>query len=89
MAAITIRNVSRSVVDSLKQSAARNGHSMEEEARQILARAAGEPQDKAAAFQHIKMLSDEIGPSRGPKHAALIRQERKKRTEKLAPKLKP
>lgn len=88
MAAITIRNVSRSVVDSLKQRAAQHGHSMEEEARQILARATGEPQDKVEAFARIKRLSDEIGPSRGPRHAVLIRQERKKRTERLAPRAK-
>ncbi len=50
MATITIRNVTPKVVRALKQQAERNHRSMEQEAREILARQVG---DRASAIDQI------------------------------------
>ena len=52
MATLTIRNLDDAVRDRLRQRAAENGHSMEEEVRQIL-RQVVKPADKAATSEGL------------------------------------
>jgi len=46
MATLTVRNISDDVKSKLRQIAARNGHSMEEEARRILQRSVYQESEK-------------------------------------------
>ncbi|MDE0385790.1 MAG: plasmid stabilization protein [Defluviicoccus sp.] len=76
MASITIRNLDDAVKRRLRVRAAENGRSMEEEARDILRRAVGEPappQDlgraihaRFAALGGVELELPERGPMRPP-----------------------
>jgi antitoxin FitA len=76
MARIVVRNIEDNVITRLKQSAKRNGRSLEEEARGILRNAAYEPESEtgglgseiAALFNSIG-LDEEIKELRG--HAVM------------------
>jgi antitoxin FitA len=46
MAQVVVRGIEEEVKQALKRRAERNGHSMEEEVRQILRKAAAQPQKK-------------------------------------------
>ena len=60
MATLTIRNLSEETKSQLRKLAARHGHSMEEEVRQILTRAALEPEDQKLASAIVEIFA-EIG----------------------------
>lgn len=68
MATLTIRNLSEDTKTQLRKRAARHGHSMEEEVRQILTRAVAEPEQKklgsaiAEIFSEIGGVDLEIPP---------------------------
>ncbi len=76
MARITIRNLDEGVKRRLRERAAENGRSMEEEARDILARSVGEappPKDlgrtihaRFAALGGVELELPERGPMRPP-----------------------
>lgn len=73
MASITIRNLEPATKNSLRIRAARRGHSMEEEARQILRRALAETSGESAnLYDLIRSTIDPLGgleldlPARGP-----------------------
>lgn len=58
MASITIRNLDDQVKAKLRMVAARNGHSMEEEARIILRSALNQPQSKGLGTRIRERFSD-------------------------------
>ena len=60
MATITIRNLNENTKVKLRQQAARQGHSMEEEARRILNRAVGQTERKGLGSR-ISQQFAEIG----------------------------
>ncbi len=76
MASITIRNLDDGVKRRLRVRAAENGRSMEEEARDILRRAVGEPvppkdlgraiHARFAALGGVELVLPERGPMRQP-----------------------
>lgn len=62
MSAITIRNVDPELKRRLRIRAAASGHSMEEEARNILrAELAGQDEDSANLYQRIRRHIDPLG----------------------------
>jgi antitoxin FitA len=77
MGQITIRNLDDAVIDVLRKRAAAAGRSMEEEARQALARAAGV--DRAALIEEMRQLRESIGPIGGPPSEVIIREMRDRR----------
>lgn len=60
MATLTIRNLSEETKSQLRKLAARHGHSMEEEVRRILTRAALEPEEKQLGSAIVEIFA-EIG----------------------------
>jgi plasmid stability protein len=80
MAAISIRNLDKSVVDALKKRAAAAGRSMEEEARQTLENSVR--QDKDRAFERMRELSKRIGRLKGPSSVEIIRKMRDERANR-------
>jgi plasmid stability protein len=74
MAQVTVRNLDEHVVSSLKIKAKLHGHSLEQELREILKRAAGlTPQEKVALVDSIRAMT----PRRLEDDSAdLIREDR-------------
>ncbi len=72
MASITIRNLDHEIMQRLRVRAAERGHSMEEEARDILRRVTSEgsaPRNLAAAIRARVATTDRVGlalPAREP-----------------------
>ncbi len=72
MADISIRGLSEDVKGKLRQRAASHGRSMEAEAREILAEAVSDPQDRPDLFDVLMARFDELGgvtldiPERAP-----------------------
>ena len=75
MASITIRNLDEDLKQRLRVRAAEHGHSMEQEARNILRVALAQPQTGEELVQRIRATFEEIGfvepdelqmPPRGP-----------------------
>ena len=75
LASITIRNLDEDLKQRLRVRAAEHGHSMEQEARNILSVALDQPQTGEELLQRIRARFEEIGfvepgelemPPRGP-----------------------
>lgn len=75
MGTITVRNLPQRVIDDLKLRATRNGHSMEQEVREILARETG---DREELFRRIKELRKETGRVPGEQVLRWIREGRER-----------
>lgn len=87
MAQITIRKLDDEIVKRLRIRAAEAGHSMEEEARRVLARSLGV--DREALREKFRKLREEIGPHRGPSSVEMIREFRDSEPEWLQKMLEP
>jgi plasmid stability protein len=74
MAQITIRKLDDEIVKRLRIRAAEAGHSMEEEARRVLARSLGV--DREALRERFRKLRAESGPPRGPSAVEMVREMR-------------
>ena len=61
MASITIRNLDEDLEQRLRVRAAEHGHSMEQEARNILRVALAQPQTGEELVQRIRATFEEIG----------------------------
>jgi antitoxin FitA len=87
MAQITIRRLDDEIVRRLRIRAAEAGHSMEEEARRVLARSLGV--DRQALIEKLRKLREENGPHSGPTSAQIIREMRDRVPEWLDKAEKP
>lgn len=77
MAQILVRNLSKAVVDRLKQRAKRNGRSLQAEAKTILEGAARSPQaDMASARRLIDEVRAKFKGRTFPDSVELIREDR-------------
>ncbi|MGH8161166.1 MAG: FitA-like ribbon-helix-helix domain-containing protein [Gammaproteobacteria bacterium] len=63
MAVLTVRNLPDEVRDRLRQRAARAGHSMEAEVRDILVRASVEPERRRSAEALRDWVKEHYGPN--------------------------
>lgn len=87
MAQITIRRLDDEIVKRLRIRAAEAGHSMEEEARRVLARSLGlERQELKEKFRRLR---EQIGPHSGPSCVEIIREMRDREPEWLKAMLEP
>ena len=75
MGTITVRNLPESVIKKLKRRAGRNGHSMEQEVRDILTQETG---DREEIFQRIKELRKKTGRVPGEQILQWIREGRER-----------
>jgi plasmid stability protein len=80
MGQIVIRNLDDAVLTALKSRAARNGTSMEEEARRALAQNVGV--DTQAWMARLDALRKQLGPLPGPSSVDLLRADRARDEER-------
>ncbi|MGH6951594.1 MAG: FitA-like ribbon-helix-helix domain-containing protein [Vitreimonas sp.] len=81
MGKLLIHNLDDAVIEKLRQRAAAKGNSMEEEARQTLARAVGV--DVEAWLADVEAFAASLGESKGPPSEVLVREMREERTHFL------
>jgi plasmid stability protein len=81
MGKLLIRNLDDAVIAKLRQRAAANGNSMEEEARQTLAKAVD--LDVKAWLADVTAFAKALGALAGPPSEVSIREMREERTRHL------
>ena len=81
MGKLLIRNLDDVVIEKLRKRAAANGNSMEEEARQALARAVGH--DVKAWLADVDAFRNALPPHKGPPSEDIVRSMRDDRTRHL------
>ncbi len=81
MGKLLIRNLDDAVIEKLRQRAVAKGNSMEEEARQTLARAVGV--DLEAWLADVEAFAASLGESEGPTSEVLVRELREERARYL------
>lgn len=81
MGKLLIRNLDDAIIAKLRQRAAANGNSMEEEARQTLAKAVD--LDVKAWLADVTAFAKTLGPLAGPPSEVAIRDMREDRTRHL------